>query len=128
MLKDDAVILFQGDSVTDAGRSREDDSELGLGYPRIVSSWLAAKYPEKRMRFLNRGISGNRVKDLRARWQEDCLELKPDILTIQPLRRNMRETTAGFSPRLKKRLRLKLFSWSHLCCLTQRIELLGGRI
>jgi acyl-CoA thioesterase-1 len=82
VLLDDAVILFQGDSVTDAGRSREDDSELGLGYPRIVSSWLTAKYPHKNMRFLNRGISGNRVRDLKDRWSEDCLELKPDILTI----------------------------------------------
>ena len=82
MLGEDATILFQGDSITDAGRSREDDSELGLGYPRLVSSWLAAKAPDKRMRFFNRGISGNRVRDLRSRWSEDCLELKPDILTI----------------------------------------------
>ncbi len=81
MLKD-AVILFQGDSVTDAGRSSEDDAELGLGYPRLVSSWLGAAHPDRRLRFLNRGISGNRVKDLRARWQEDCLDLKPDLVTI----------------------------------------------
>ncbi len=82
MLKDEAVILFQGDSVTDAGRSREDDAQLGLGYPRLVSSLLSASYPELGLQFINRGISGNRVRDLKARWSEDCLELKPDILTI----------------------------------------------
>lgn len=79
MLKREALILFQGDSVTDCGR-REDDFGLGLGYPRLVSSLLAAKYPK--LRFRNRGISGNRVRDLKARWQEDCLELRPDIVTI----------------------------------------------
>ncbi|HOB21828.1 MAG: SGNH/GDSL hydrolase family protein [Firmicutes bacterium] len=82
MIKDGATILFQGDSITDAGRSRENDAELGSGYAMFVASWLSAAHPQKRLRFLNRGISGNRVRDLKARWQEDCLDLKPDFLTI----------------------------------------------
>jgi lysophospholipase L1-like esterase len=76
------TILFQGDSVTDAGRSREDTSDLGLGYPLLVATWMAAKYPERRVRFVNRGISGNRAVDLKVRWQEDCIDLKPDIVSI----------------------------------------------
>lgn len=76
------TILFQGDSITDAGRSREDDEELGRGYPHFVANMLAAKRPQLNFRFLNRGISGNRSGDLKARWREDCLALEPDFLTI----------------------------------------------
>jgi len=76
------TILFQGDSVTDAGRSRTDDNELGAGYPMYAASWLAAARPGETYRFLNRGISGNRVKDLKDRWTEDCIDLKPDVVSI----------------------------------------------
>lgn len=75
-------VLFQGDSITDAGRSRSDDGDLGTGYAAMVAAWFAALYPEKRVTFINRGISGNRAKDLRARWQSDCLDLKPDWVSI----------------------------------------------
>lgn len=76
------TILFQGDSITDCGRSREDLNDLGRGYARIVASLLGARYPEANLKFINRGISGNRVKDLAGRWKEDCLDLKPDWLSI----------------------------------------------
>jgi len=70
------TILFQGDSVTDCGRDRENPASLGGGYPLYVSqAGLCAKT-------LNRGISGNRAKDLAARWPEDCLDLQPDIVSI----------------------------------------------
>ena len=82
IFEDHAVILFQGDSITDCGRSRDDDANLGAGYAALTASWLSAAYPEKRLRFLNRGISGNRAKDLRARWQTDCLDLKPTWVSI----------------------------------------------
>lgn len=76
------LILFQGDSITDAGRDKEDSSHLGSGYARLVASMLGATHPELRPRFLNRGVSGNRTKDLVARWQDDCLAIKPDVLSI----------------------------------------------
>ena len=82
LIEDNAIVLFQGDSITDAGRSRVNDGELGHGYASMAAAWFSAKYPEKRVRFLNRGISGNRVKDLRARWQRDCLDLKPTWVSI----------------------------------------------
>lgn len=75
-------VLFQGDSVTDAGRIYEDSKDLGRGYPVMVASLFNSFYPEKNVRFINRGISGNRVKDLEARWQRDCMELKPDLVSI----------------------------------------------
>ncbi|MEG1441976.1 MAG: GDSL family lipase, partial [Oscillospiraceae bacterium] len=58
------VILFQGDSVTDCDRSREDLNDLGLGYPKFVAGFFNARYPGEDVNFLNRGISGNRVRDL----------------------------------------------------------------
>ncbi|HEY3378450.1 MAG TPA: SGNH/GDSL hydrolase family protein [Armatimonadota bacterium] len=82
LLTPDARILFQGDSITDAGRSREDDTQLGSGYPALIAAWLAAQCPARRLTVLNRGISGDRIYDLEARWQEDCLSLCPDVLSI----------------------------------------------
>ena len=82
IIDDDAVILFQGDSVTDVGRNREDRNDMGYGYPMMVASWFAALHPEKNVRFLNRGIGGDRVSDLQARWDEDCIRLKPTVVSI----------------------------------------------
>lgn len=76
------VILFQGDSITDCGRSRTDDQQLGGGYVALLSAWLKARYPEHDLRILNRGISGHRAKDLRARWQADCVDLQPTVVSI----------------------------------------------
>ncbi len=82
LIEDKAIVLFQGDSITDAGRSRDNDSNLGGGYPNMVAAWFSAVYPEKGVRFVNRGISGNRVKDLDARWKQDCLDIRPTWLSI----------------------------------------------
>lgn len=82
LIEDDAVVLFQGDSVTDAGRGREDDGNLGTGYAMMTAAWFSALYPEKQARFINRGVSGDRVKDLQRRWREDCLDLKPTWVSI----------------------------------------------
>jgi lysophospholipase L1-like esterase len=81
-IKNNSLVLFQGDSITDAGRSRENDNDLGRGYAMMTTAWFSALYPEKQVRFINRGISGNRVKDLKARWQKDCIDLKPDWVSI----------------------------------------------
>ena len=81
-IENNATVLFQGDSITDAGRSRENDADLGRGYAAMVAAWLSARYPEKCLRFINRGISGNRAADLRRRWQADCLDLAPTWVSI----------------------------------------------
>ena len=75
-------VLFQGDSITDAGRSREDLTDLGPGYPRYAAALLRERYPQQEWTFINRGISGNRTGDLLARWQEDCIDLQPDLVSI----------------------------------------------
>ena len=78
-------ILFQGDSITDAGRSREVDdanTQLGGGYAFVAASEMLLKHPEKDLLFYNRGISGNRVVDLYARWKIDAINLGPDMISI----------------------------------------------
>ncbi len=82
LFDDNQLILFQGDSITDAGRSRDDLKDMGHGYAAIASAWFSATYPEKRVHFLNRGVSGNRVVDLRSRWEEDTIALKPDWVSV----------------------------------------------
>ncbi|MDD2478990.1 MAG: SGNH/GDSL hydrolase family protein [Victivallaceae bacterium] len=81
------TILFQGDSITDCGRSREDippDDGVGLGagYPAMIAARLLCAQPEIAWQLYNRGISGNRVVDLYARWKIDALNLKPDLISI----------------------------------------------
>ncbi|MGW5358711.1 SGNH/GDSL hydrolase family protein [Actinopolymorpha pittospori] len=82
VLKPQSKVLFIGDSITDAGRDRTDPDDLGRGYPRLVAATYAEAHPGDGVRFLNRGISGNRVRDLRARWEPDCLDLAPDVVSV----------------------------------------------
>ena len=87
-LKKGAVILFQGDSITDAGRNRKNEgraneiSALGRGYPLHAAGGLMADHADKGLKIFNRGISGHKVPDLAKRWKKDCLDLKPDVLSI----------------------------------------------
>lgn len=75
-------ICFIGDSVTDCGRSREDPSDLGPSYVKKIQAYLSEFYAGWNVRVANRGISGNRVRDLRQRWQTDCLDDQPDVVNI----------------------------------------------
>lgn len=78
------TILFQGDSITDCGRTRDDGAgkHLGHGYASIIASRLGYQFAEAKPVFVNRGISGNRVSDLYARWNEDAISIQPDVLSI----------------------------------------------
>ncbi len=76
------TILFQGDSITDCGRERDDPNSLGNGYVAQIAALFTAGHPDRAVTFLNRGVSGDRVKDLKRRWVPDCLALKPDWLTV----------------------------------------------
>ena len=74
-------ILFQGDSITDCGRSREDDSNKGRGYATLVMSELGFDAPGK-YEFVNRAVSANKITDLYARIKADIINLKPDVMSI----------------------------------------------
>jgi len=82
------IILFQGDSITDAGRDRgresnaDDARAMGDGYAFLIASHFLAERPSMRLKFYNRGISGNKVFQLAERWDKDCLTLKPNVVSI----------------------------------------------
>lgn len=74
-------ILFQGDSITDTGRARDNDVALGVGYAHLIKASLG--YTEQgKHEYFNRGISGNRIVDLYARIKIDIINLKPDVMSI----------------------------------------------
>jgi hypothetical protein len=80
-LKKEDVILFQGDSITDAGRKKDNkdfnnSSALGTGYAFLAASELLYKNPDKSLKIYNKGISGNKVYQLAERWETEteCLE------------------------------------------------------
>lgn len=87
-LKKGDVILFQGDSITDARRNRKKQATansgqgLGGGYPSIIAGGLLTDHRDLDLQIYNRGISGNKVPNLKARWQKDAIDLKPAILSI----------------------------------------------
>ena len=78
-------LLFQGDSITDMkwGRNQRDRNHyLGHSYVYLIASRLGVEMPEAKLEFFNRGMSGHKVHDLRARWQKDAIDIKPDLLSI----------------------------------------------
>ena len=86
-IKENDIILFQGDSITDAGRNRtslgfNNQSGLGGGYANLASAELLFKYPGKNLKIVNRGISGNKVYQLAELWDTDALSIKPNVLSI----------------------------------------------
>jgi len=86
-LKNNDVVLFQGDSITDAGRNKTDIKAnnvayWGSGYAFIAGSHLLKTYPAKSLQIFNTGISGNKVYQLADRWDKDCLAIKPNVLSI----------------------------------------------
>ena len=90
LIKPGDTILFQGDSITDAGRKREADvaakpnhqPAMGEGYAWLAAATLLLDRPNDNLKFFNRGISGNKVHQLEERWQEDCIALQPNVVSI----------------------------------------------
>jgi acyl-CoA thioesterase-1 len=81
-LRPDTTVLFIGDSITDAGRGRDNPNSLGSGYAAMAAGWFAATNRGHNLRFYNRGIGGNRTGDLLDRWEADCVSLEPDVVSI----------------------------------------------
>lgn len=81
------IILFQGDSITDWGRDKNKSdpnttSALGSGYPLITTAQLLGQYPAYQFKIYNKGISAQKVFQLAERWDTDCIDLKPNVLSI----------------------------------------------
>ena len=81
-LQDGTTFLFIGDSITDCGR-RDAEAPLGNGYVRTFTELVTARWPERRIEWINKGIGGNRISDLHGRWREDVLLHRPDRLSVK---------------------------------------------
>jgi lysophospholipase L1-like esterase len=86
-LKNEGVILFQGDSITDCGRNRESNvcntfEQLGSGYALFAATQLLKTHAGRQLKIYNRGISGNKVFQLRDRWEMEALAFMPDVLSM----------------------------------------------
>jgi lysophospholipase L1-like esterase len=113
LLRPNDRVLFQGDSITNAFRKPEEISTsyaLGAGWAMIVAAIIQGSRPADGIEFINRGVSGDGVARLQARWQADCLDLRPDVLSVlvgvnetltalrpdNPTRRDVEEYRAGY--------------------------------
>ena len=75
-------ILFQGDSITDAGRDRRNYHDVGPGYPKYAKELIVSEFPDVDFEFFNFGISGNRTGQLFDRLYQDGIAFQPDIFSI----------------------------------------------
>jgi lysophospholipase L1-like esterase len=81
-IKHNDTIVFIGDSITDAGRLLSGYKPFGYGYVNFAANQLLAKYPDYNIEIINTGISGNTIRDLKLRWENDCLKHNPDIVSV----------------------------------------------
>ena len=82
IFKDNSIVLFQGDSITDCGRDRNDESSLGTGYVKLIADKYNCFYPESNVKFINKGVSGDRVHNLIERYVDDFMDINPDFISI----------------------------------------------
>ncbi|MEU0628540.1 SGNH/GDSL hydrolase family protein [Streptomyces sp. NPDC005989] len=83
-IKETDTLLFIGDSITDAGRDRTDSASLGSGYVREIARTLHDRASGgSGPAVINRGLNGNRVYDLEARWTTDVIDLRPTVVTVK---------------------------------------------
>ena len=75
------TFIILGDSITDCSRDRDDIDSMGMGYPAVVAATIGTQCPQK-FKFINEGISGDRIVDLYARIKQDLINHKPDYLSI----------------------------------------------
>ena len=75
-------ILFQGDSITDAGRDKRNYHDLGYGYPKYAAEYIKSAHPDVDFEFINFGIGGNRTSQLFDRLYTDAIDFQPDVISI----------------------------------------------
>src|SRR4028118_1696798 len=68
-------IAIVGVSITEAG-------QYPGGYVWLLERYLSALYPDRKIKIVNAGISGNKATDMQARFQKDAIDQKPDLVMI----------------------------------------------
>ena len=81
-MKPNIRLVFQGDSITDAGRDKRNYHHMGNGYPKYVAETLAADFPEVSFEFINQGLSGHRSGQIFDRLHPDAIAFEPDVISL----------------------------------------------
>ncbi len=81
-VQDGQTMVLIGDSITDCGRRNPDGAPLGNGYVAFFTDLVTARWPDRDIRFVNKGIGGNTILDLAGRWDDDVLAERPDWLSV----------------------------------------------
>jgi len=122
-IQDGQTVVFIGDSITDCGR-RAANAPLGDGYVSLIVGLLAARYPERKITFINKGIGGDVATGLRERWDDDVLSHRPDWLSvlvgINDLHRTLRDAPEAVPP--------ELYRQAYTQCLQRTAERTSARM
>ena len=114
-VKDGETLLLIGDSITDCGR-RGAEAPLGSGYVRMATELITARFPERKINYINKGIGGNKITDLKNRWKDDVIYHRPDRLTIKiginDLHTHLGGSPDGVSPELFAGTYEELLDWT----------------
>ena len=113
--RDGQTVVFIGDSITDCGR-RGAAAPFGEGYVSMCIDLITAKYPERKIRFINKGIGGNTVLDMYERWEDDVIRHKPDWVSVKiginDLHRWLRGAEQAFTPENFRKLYDSILDWT----------------
>ena len=114
-IEENETLLFIGDSITDCGR-RGAEAPLGSGYVSMFTELVTARFPERMIRYINKGIGGNKVTDMKLRWNDDMLYHRPDRLSIKiginDLHSHLRGAPEGVGPELFEQTYDELLDWT----------------
>lgn len=114
-IADGEKMLFIGDSITDCGR-RGANMPLGGGYVSLFAELATARFPERKIEYINKGIGGHRVTNLRDRWRDDVVYHKPDRLSIKiginDLHSHLRGADDAVSPQLFAEVYDEILQWT----------------
>lgn len=122
--KDGQHILLIGDSITDCGR-RAENAPYGDGYVSLLRAFTTARHPETRLTWTNRGINGNTVRDLAARWESDVLAARPDWLSVMI---GINDVWRGFQGRTEDAVPLAEYAETLRTLLRRAVEETGCRL
>ena len=117
VIRDSQTVVFIGDSITDCGR-RAEAAPLGAGYVSMAFALMTVRYPQRKIRFINKGINGNTSVGLRDRWDDDVISQNPDWLSVlvgvNDLDRMLRDTPESVPP--------DLYRQAYTQCLHRTVE------